>query len=52
MDIPITSRVKNARCNIKFPKGMEISISADGTGPVVPERNPSPAKKGGCNIKK
>lgn len=52
MDMPITSRVKSARAKIKFPKGMEISISADGTGPAVPETNPSPAKKYGCNRKK
>lgn len=49
MNMPITARVQSARCKTKFPKGMEISISADGTGPVVPETNPSPAKKCGCN---
>ncbi len=52
MDLPITSRVKNARAKVKFPEGMKISISADGTGPAVPETNPSPAKKCGCNKKK
>jgi len=36
---PITSRIKVSRSKISFPKGMEISIGADGGGGAVPEYN-------------
>ena len=42
---PITTRVKQAREGFSAPKGMEISMNADGSGGAVPETNPSPAKK-------
>tara|TARA_R110000822_G_scaffold41553_9_gene113096 strand:- start:341 stop:580 length:240 start_codon:yes stop_codon:yes gene_type:complete len=42
---PITTRIKNTRKVVEFPKGMEISVNADGTGGALPETNPSPAKK-------
>jgi len=45
MNLPITTRVSKARCGVKAPKGMEISMNADGSGGAVPERNPSPAKQ-------
>ena len=44
MNEPITIRVRNARCNVKPPEGMEISMNANGSGGPVPEKNPSPAK--------
>ena len=40
---PVTLRIKEIRSNIKFPKGMEISIGADGSGGIVPEYNTDPA---------
>jgi len=45
MNLPITTRVAKARCGVKAPKGMEISMNADGSGGAVPERNTSPAKQ-------
>ena len=33
-----------SRSNVKLPKGMEISIGADGSGGAVPEYNQDPAK--------
>ena len=42
---PITTRVRNARSGANMPKGMEISMNADGSGGAVPEVNPSPAKR-------
>ena len=45
MNLPITTRVSKARCGLTAPKGMEISMNADGSGGAVPERNPSPAKQ-------
>ena len=45
MNLPITTRVSKARCGLSSPKGMEISMNADGSGGAVPDRNPSPAKK-------
>jgi len=51
MNLPITTRVSKARCGLTAPKGMEISMNADGSGGSVPERNPSPAKKYSCNKK-
>jgi hypothetical protein len=45
---PITTRIRQARKGVEFPQGMKISISADGTGPIVPDVNPSPAKACGC----
>jgi|TARA_B110000902_G_C13782276_1_gene388759 hypothetical protein len=42
---PITMRVRDARNGISMPKGMEISMNADGSGGAVPEVNPSPAKR-------
>jgi len=45
MNLPITTRVAKAMCGVKAPKGMEISMNADGSGGAVPERNPSPAKQ-------
>ena len=44
MNLPITTRVAKARCGLSSPKGMEISMNADGTGGAVPDSNPSPAK--------
>jgi len=44
MNDPITNRVRNARNGTVFPKGMEISMNADGSGGAVPESNLSPAK--------
>ena len=41
---PITTRVRDARNSVSMPKGMEISMNADGSGGAVPEVNPSPAK--------
>jgi hypothetical protein len=56
---PVTLRIKENRSNIIFPKGMEISISADGSGRAVPEYNQDPASsccgkkvKCGCKNKK
>lgn len=34
-----------SRSNVKLPKGMEISISADGSGRAVPKQNEDTA---GC----
>lgn len=53
---PVTLRIKEIRSNIKFPKGMEISIGADGSGGIVPEYNTDPAsckcgKKMACKCK-
>jgi len=45
MNLPITTRVSKARCGLSSPKGMEISMNADGSGGAVPDRNPSPAKQ-------
>lgn len=45
MNLPITNRVAKARTGLTAPKGMEISMNADGSGGAVPERNPSPAKQ-------
>jgi hypothetical protein len=45
MNVPITTRIRKARVGITMPQGMEISISADGSGKAIPETNPSPAKK-------
>ena len=45
MNLPITTRVAKARCGLSSPKGMEISMNADGSGGAVPESNPSPAKQ-------
>jgi hypothetical protein len=42
---PITKLVQDNRAAVKFPKGMEISISANGSGEVVPECNTDPAGK-------
>ena len=42
---PITKLVKENRAKVVFPKGMEISISANGYGKVVPEYNTDPACK-------
>ena len=36
---PITTRVRNARSGVNMPKGMEISMNADGSGGAVPEVN-------------
>jgi hypothetical protein len=41
---PITTRVTESRSNASYPKGMEISIGADGSGGAVPEYNQDPAK--------
>jgi hypothetical protein len=52
---PITQRIKESRSNTKLPKGMEISIGADGSGGAVPEYNKDPSVKGGkcgCSHKK
>lgn len=46
---PITTRIKEARQTVKLPKGMEISVSADGHGGAVPEYNTDPAI---CKCKK
>lgn len=40
---PITLRIKESRSKTVFPKGMEISIGADGFGGIVPEHNTDPA---------
>lgn len=53
---PITTKVKESRLNISPPKGMEISISANGSGKAVPKQNEDPAgcacgEKGKCNCK-
>ena len=45
MNLPITNRVAKARNGLAVPKGMEISMNADGSGGAVPERNPSPARQ-------
>jgi hypothetical protein len=42
---PITTRVMESRSNTTLPKGMEISISADGSGRAVPKQNEDTA---GC----
>jgi len=42
---PITRLVTEKRSKIIFPKGMEISISANGYGKTVPEKNTDPAGK-------
>jgi hypothetical protein len=47
---PITTRIKEIRSKIKYPKGMEISIGADGKGGIVPKQNTDPAGCG-CNGK-
>jgi len=43
MSIPITTKIREARVGLTAPKGMEISISPDGTGAPVPEYNQDPA---------
>ncbi len=53
---PITLTIKENRSNITFPKGMEISVSANGSGRAVPKQNQDPAssccgKKSKCNCK-
>ena len=42
---PITTRVMESRSGVTLPKGMEISISADGSGRAVPKQNEDAA---GC----
>jgi hypothetical protein len=42
---PITLTVKENRSNTTFPKGMEISVSANGSGRAVPKENKDTA---GC----
>jgi hypothetical protein len=42
---PITLTIKENRSNITFPKGMEISVSANGSGRAVPKENKDTA---GC----
>jgi hypothetical protein len=44
MGTPITKRIQNSK-NPTYKGGMEISVSADGSGKAVPEYNPSPAKQ-------
>lgn len=52
MATPITTKIREARVGLTAPQGMEISISPDGTGAVVPEYNPDPATPGcGCGGK-
>jgi len=53
---PITTRIMESRANVTLPKGMEISISANGSGRAVPKYNQDPAssccgKKTKCNCK-
>ena len=43
MSVPITTKIREARVGLTTPEGMEISISPDGTGAVVPEYNQDPA---------
>jgi hypothetical protein len=45
---PITLTIKEKRSNTIFPKGMEISVSADGSGRAVPKQNQDTA---GCCCK-
>jgi hypothetical protein len=54
---PITTKIKEIRAKISFPKGMKISIRADGSGGIIPEYNTDPAsckcgKKMACKCKK
>lgn len=50
MNLPITNRVAKARTGLTAPKGMEISMNADGSGGAVPEHNPSPAKQRSAKV--
>tara|TARA_R110001632_G_C11198141_1_gene402874 strand:+ start:408 stop:584 length:177 start_codon:yes stop_codon:yes gene_type:complete len=57
MSTPITTKIRKARAGLTAPKGMEISISPDGTGAPVPEYNQDPATpscacKGNCKCSK
>jgi len=44
MGTPITKRIQNSR-KPTYTGGMEISVSANGSGKAVPKQNPSPAKQ-------